>query len=92
MAAERGIPGRSFALDRVLEEVEFQVNQLDECVQRTVARMTETEEQHLLPLIVNAQDANRKSCILAELKMLLLDQRQIDGCTSSRLRPHVMCR
>eukprot|EP00210_Caulerpa_lentillifera_P008281 g7902.t1 len=62
------------SLDRILQEVDFQINQLDLCVQRSVARMLKGDFEAFSRFICNAQDANRKSCILAELKLLVLEE------------------
>lgn len=62
-------------MDRILQELDFQIDQLDLCVQRDVAQLMSADHDASMRLIVIAQDANRKSCILAHLKRLLLNER-----------------
>jgi len=62
-------------MERILQELDFQIDQLDLCVQRDVAQMMSADHDACMRLVVIAQDANRKSCILAHLKTLLLNER-----------------
>lgn len=69
-------------VDTVLKEVEFQIRKLDECVGKTAAEMLEADAALSKRLVDRALDANKKACILAELRVLLQQQKQKEGTIS----------
>jgi len=67
------------AVDGVLKEVDYQVRKLDECVGKMASEMLYADAASSKTLVEQALDANKKSCILAELRVLLQQQKQKEG-------------
>lgn len=79
MSDETCVPKSAIAVDGVLQEVDYQVRKLDECVGKMASEMLHADVALSKSLVDQALDANKKSCILAELRVLLQQQRQKEG-------------
>lgn len=67
-------------VDDVLAEAEFHIARLDQCVTKLAELMSQTENRDELEnLTGEALDANTNATTLADLKMLLLDQKRSEG-------------
>ena len=75
-------PKSALVVDGVLREVDFQVRKLDECVGKIASEMLTADAASSKSLVDQALDANKKSCILAELRVLLQQQKQKEGGTN----------
>lgn len=79
MGDETCVPKSAMAVDGVLKEVDYQVRKLDECVGKMASEMLYADAASSKTLVEQALDANKKSCILAELRVLLQQQKQKEG-------------
>ena len=75
-------PKSAFVVDGVLKEVDDQVRKLDECVGKIASEMLSADATASKSLVDQALDANQKSCILAELRVLLQQQKQKEGAST----------
>lgn len=67
-------------VNEVLGEVDHHIMKLDQCVSRLAVQMQKTNDCDQLTLLAaEALDANKSATTLADLRMLLMDQKRSEG-------------